>query len=148
MHLLRRLSCLRVPEFPVSCQKTEYEVCWFRRKRDDVYWNVAEAIVWYLRASRSPANVRPRSGCHEPGATDSLALTPVPFSPLSAYGSSSFPLPQPWSSSALRRLDLSLPYRAGSDISPIYRPPASLGPFSFVSGIGLVCPSSTYVVSC
>jgi len=56
------------------------------------------------------------SDCHEPGATGSLAPAPVPLSPLSPGGSSSFPLPQPRSSSALRRLDRSVPYRSGSDI--------------------------------
>ena len=55
--------------------------------------------------------------CHEPGATGSLAPAPVPLSPLSPCGSSSFPLPQPRSSSALRRLDRSLPYRSGSNIT-------------------------------
>jgi len=54
--------------------------------------------------------------CHEPGATGSLAPAPVPLSPLSPCGSSSFLLPQPQSSSALRRLDRSPPYRSSSDI--------------------------------
>jgi len=54
--------------------------------------------------------------CHEPGATGSLAPVPVPLSPLSPCVSSSFPLPQPRSSSVLRCLDRSPPYRSGSDI--------------------------------
>jgi len=58
----------------------------------------------------------PRANCHEPGTTGSLVLAPVPLSPLSPCGSSSFPLPQPRSSSALRRLDRSPSYRSGSDI--------------------------------
>jgi len=57
-----------------------------------------------------------RVRCHKPGVTGSLALAPVPLSPLSPGSSSSFPLPQPRSSSALRRLDRSPPYRSGSDI--------------------------------
>ena len=56
------------------------------------------------------------SHCHEPDATGSLALAPVPLSPLSPCGLSSFPLPQPRSGSALRRLNRSPPYRSGSDI--------------------------------
>jgi len=55
---------------------------------------------------------------------------PVPPSPLPPCGLPLSPLPQPRSSSVLRRLDRSPPYHAGSDISPTYRPPASLGPFS------------------
>jgi len=45
-----------------------------------------------------------------------LGTGPVPLSPLSPCGPSSFPLPQPRSSCALRRLDRSPPYRSGSDI--------------------------------
>jgi len=73
--------------------------------------------------------------CHETGATGSLVPVPVPISPLSPCGSSSFPLPQPWSSSVLRRLDRSRPYRAGSDISPTCSPLASLDLLSFVSAM-------------
>jgi len=65
---------------------------------------------WVYKTKTNP------DGCHEPGATGSLAPAPVPLSPLSPCGSSSFPLPQPRSSSALRRLDRSPPYRSGSDI--------------------------------
>ena len=50
--------------------------------------------------------------CHEPGTTGSLAPAPVPLSPVSPCGSSSFPLPQPRSSSVLRHLDRSPPYRS------------------------------------
>ena len=68
--------------------------------------------------------------CHESRVAVSSAPLPVPPSPLPPCGLPSSPLPQPQSSSALRRLDRSPPYRVGSDIYPTYRPPAGLGPFS------------------
>jgi len=68
--------------------------------------------------------------CHESRVAGSSVPLPVLLSPLPPCGLPSSPLPQPRSSSALRRLDRSPPYRAGSDISPTYRPPAGLGPFS------------------
>jgi len=49
--------------------------------------------------------IRNHHKCHEPGVTGSLAPVPVPLSPLLPCGSSSFPLPQPRSSTALRCLD-------------------------------------------
>jgi len=68
--------------------------------------------------------------CHNSRSAGSSAPLPVPPSPLPPCGLPSSPLPQPRSSSALRRLDRSPPYCAGSDIYPTYRPPAGLGPFS------------------
>ena len=68
--------------------------------------------------------------CHESRVAVSSAPLPVLPSPLPPCGLPSSPLPQPQSSSALRRLDRSPPYRVGSDIYPTYRPPAGLGPFS------------------
>jgi len=68
--------------------------------------------------------------CHKSRAAGSSALLPVPPSPLPPCGLPSSLLLQPRSSSVLRRLDRSPPYRTGSDISPTYRPPAGLGPFS------------------
>jgi len=70
------------------------------------------------------------AGCHESRAAGSSAPLPVPPSPLPPCGLPSSALQQPRSSSPLRRLDRSPPYRAGSDISSTYRLPASLGPFS------------------
>ena len=98
--------------------------------------------------SISDCGVLQLSTCHEPGATGSLAPAPVPLSPLPHCGLFSSPPPQPRSSSALRHFDRSPPYRAGSDIVPTHRPPAGLGPFSFVSVIGLARSSPMYAVSC
>jgi len=54
--------------------------------------------------NHGPFQIEKIISCHEHGATGSLALVPVPPSPLSPCGLSLFPLPQPRSSSVLRRL--------------------------------------------
>jgi len=76
---------------------------------------------------------------HEPGATGSLPPAPVPLSPLSPCGSSSFPLPQPRSSSVLRRLDRSPPYRSGSDIPDRWPVLTSLLCLHYVTCVSFSC---------
>jgi len=62
-----------------------------------------------------------------------LALAPVPLSPLLHCGSSSFQLPQLRSSSVLRRLDRSPPYRSSSDIPDCWPVETSLLPLRYVT---------------